>query len=547
MKTPYALFLFLFLCPGIRGQAVYMNPIPGEDYPDPTVMRIGQALQAMKRATRYMMEVASYNGGFVWSYLPDLSRQWGELEARRTMVWIQPPGTPAVGHLMLDAWRATHDEYYYQCAERIAGALVWGQLPCGGWNYMFDFAGETSTRQWYATVGKNAWRLEEFQHYYGNATYDDGGTIQAAKFFLRLYLEKNDPVWRAPLERVIRFVLASQYPAGGWPQRYPLMYDHPFGGMADYSSFITLNDDVIPEIIDFLLQCYQTLGLSSLKEPIIRAMNLAILLQQGEPYSGWADQYTVDDLQPAHARSYEPRSVNTGTTAFMIHKLMDYYVLTGGDAKYLSGIPAAIRFIESQKLPETEVAKWKRRPNSPDEILTPRFVHPESGIPLYVHRKGSNVKNGHYYTDQNLERTIAHYSSAALIDVKRLKTEYERVKAIPKEELKHSSPFFRDSLVSLPPFYYYPRRRFGQAPALDEIIGGLTKEGYWLSPIRQISHPYRPLPEDLPAGDESRFAETMAGDEYDTSPFPNTEVMGISTAVFIENMTRLIHAVAGNE
>ena len=102
------------------------------------------------------MDVASYKGGFVWSYLPDMSRTWGEMEANRTMAWIQPPGAPAVGHLMLDAYHATHDEYYYQCAEKIANALIWGQLPCGGWNYMFDFAGENSIRQWYATIGKNA-------------------------------------------------------------------------------------------------------------------------------------------------------------------------------------------------------------------------------------------------------------------------------------------------------------------------------------------------------------------------------------------------------
>ena len=69
-------------------------------------------LDAMKRATHYMMDVASYRGGFVWSYLPDLSRSWGELEAKRTMAWIQPPGTPSVGHLMLDAYHATGDEYY---------------------------------------------------------------------------------------------------------------------------------------------------------------------------------------------------------------------------------------------------------------------------------------------------------------------------------------------------------------------------------------------------------------------------------------------------
>lgn len=33
-----------------------------------------QVLQVMKTATQYMMDVASYKGGFVWSYLPDMSR-----------------------------------------------------------------------------------------------------------------------------------------------------------------------------------------------------------------------------------------------------------------------------------------------------------------------------------------------------------------------------------------------------------------------------------------------------------------------------------------
>lgn len=119
------------------------------------------------------------------------------------------------------------------------------------------------------------------------------------------------------MEKTIDFVLKSQYPVGGWPQRYPLMYDHPFQGKKDYSSFITLNDDVIPDATEFLIQCYQAMGLQGVKEPIMRAMYLMISLQQGEPYAGWADQYTVDDLKPAHARSYEPRSVNTGTPSVL--------------------------------------------------------------------------------------------------------------------------------------------------------------------------------------------------------------------------------------
>ncbi len=409
-------------------------------------------LKTMKTATQFMMDKVSYHGGFVWSYLPDLSRSWGEMEAKRTMVWIQAPGTPLVGQLLLDAYHATGDEYYYEEAKKVANVLIWGQEPCGGWNYMFDMAGENSMKEWYATVGKNGWRLEEFQHYYGNATFDDSVTSDVAKFLLRIYVEKYDPTFRPALDKVIHFILESQYPIGGWPQRYPLMYDHVFQGKADYSSFITLNDDVIPDNIDFLVQCYQALGLKNLKEPIMRALNMVIVLQQGAPYAGWADQYTVEDLQPAHARSYEPRSINAGTTVAMIHKMCDYYKLTG-ETKFLSGIPAAIDFLESMKLPDSEVARFGRRPLEEGQILVPRFINPEDGKPLYVHRKGTNAWNGTYYIDQDISNTIAHYSSASAINIESLRRYYEEAKATPKEELAKNSPLLCNELTPLPKYY----------------------------------------------------------------------------------------------
>ena len=337
-----------------------------------------EVMHTMLRATRYMMDVASYQGGFVWNYLPDYSRQWGELEARRTMVWLQSPSTPDMGELLLDAYHATGDEYYYESTKRVAMCIIQGQLPCGGWNYMFDLAPEDSLRSWYATIGRQAWRLEEFQHYYGNATFDDEATKHCAEFLLRIYLEKHDTAFLPALQSSIDFMLASQYDNGGWPQRFPLMYNHPFKGKADYSSFITLNDNVMPENIDFLLQCYASLGMEHLKQPILNAMHLMRDLQQKSPLAGWADQYTPDDLKPAHARSYEPRSINTGTTTSMIYKMLEFYRLTG-DTSFLDGIPAAIRFLESQKLPSELAAKVRQTPLQTDEIIMPRFLCPENG------------------------------------------------------------------------------------------------------------------------------------------------------------------------
>lgn len=498
-----------------------------------------EVLKTMKTATTFLMDKVSYKGGFVWTYLPDFSRQWGELEAYRTMAWIQPPGTPSIGHLLLDAYHATGDEYYYESAKTVANALIWGQLPCGGWNYMFDFSGENALQQWYGTIGRQGWRLEEFQHYYGNATFDDAGTIHAAKFLLRMYVEKNDPTFRPAVEKAIHFVLESQYPIGGWPQRYPLMYDHPFQGKEDYSSFITLNDDVSVENIEFLLQCYQAMGLQNVKEPIYRAMNMLIVLQQGLPYAGWADQYTVTDLQPAHGRSYEPRAINTATTVQMIYQMMEYYRLTG-ESKFIAGIPAAINFLESMQLPYSEQERYGKTRKSEADLFVPRFIEPDTGKPLYVHRKGTNVANGRYYTDQDISNTITHYSSGAFINIDRVKKAYEDIKNTPIGELTKESPLLSNARVPLKKYYSRKPSVSKSGNEVATIIKELSKEGYWLTPLRSISNPYKACPPML-ASEETKYASTLVGDAYDTSGFSaEGKVMGISMADYIANMMKLI-------
>ena len=501
--------------------------------------------QTMHRATQYMMDVASYKGGFVWNYLPDYSREWGELEAERTMVWLQSPSTPDVGEVLLDAYHATGDEYYYDCACKVAQCIIHGQLPCGGWNYMFDYESEATTRHWYATIGRQAWRLEEFQHYYGNATFDDEATKHCAEYLLRIYLEKHDQAFYEPLQRAIGFFVQSQYPNGGWPQRYPLMYDHPFRGKADYSSFVTINDDVMPENIDFLMQCYHSLGMKELREPILRAMHCLRDVQQPLPLAGWGDQYTPNDLQPAHARSYEPRAINTATTMQMSRLMIQYYQMTG-DKSFLKGIPNAITFLEGQKLPDEWAPVVRRRPLGEGEILTPRFINPDDGKPMYVHRKGSNVKNGEYYTDSIYTGTIAHYSSFATVNTPMLRQALQEAQALDAKKLAEKSPL-RETSVSGPKDYYYQAHRYGNrmpAPKVDEIIASLDSEGRWISVLHQVSNPYKPIPATMPTSSEDRsVADKMVGDEYDTSPYENKDIKGISTRTYIWNMVALINAL----
>lgn len=487
-----------------------------------------QVLETMKRATRFMVEKVSTNGGYVWAYLPDLSRRWGELEAYPSQIWIQPPGTATMGHLFLDAYHATGDEYFYAAAEQVAGALIWGQHPSGGWNYMVDFGGDRSLRRWYETIGRNAWRMEEFQHYWGNATFDDAGTAESSKFLLRLYVEKRDPAYKPALDRAIQFVLDSQYPIGAWPQRYPLQHEFSHHGKPDYTSYLTFNDDVASENIEFLLMCYQALGDRRLIDPIVRGMNVFLVTQLGQPQPGWALQYTPD-LKPVGARTYEPDALVTHTTARNLELLVWFYRLTG-ETKFLARIPEAIDWLERLALPDGV---------APPGRTHPTFIELGTNEPLYVHREGSNVVNGRYFVDKNPANTIAHYSAFRRVDIPALRTLYAEAKAMSPAEAVKDSPL-APGAGALP----LPRFVAVQADPRDTpaaVVAELTAEGYWPAPLGSTSHPYKgDGSKTAAAGD---FSRTHVGDETDTSPFPDKSLTGISTPVYIRKMSTLIKAL----
>ena len=520
MRLMSRLVLFLFLLAGS------VAPAAAQSRPEIEA--------AMKRATSFMVEKVANHGGYVWAYLPDMSRRWGEIEAAPTMVWVQPPGTATMGHLFLDAFHATGDVYYYRAAEQAAGALIRGQHRSGGWNYFIDFAGPASTRKWYETIGRNAWRMEEFQHYSDNATFDDAGTSEAMQLLLRLYAEKRDPRYKAPLEKAIRFVLDSQYPIGGWPQRWPADPHFPA-----YSSYITFNDDVAAENIRFLLMVWQELGDKRVIDPIIRAMNVFLVTQQGPPQPGWGLQYTLD-LKPAAARSYEPLALVTHTTAANVKQLMNFYRLTG-ETKFLARIPEALDWLDSVRLPKERVQGNRAYPT---------FIEIGTNRPLYVHRRGSNVVNGAYYVDHDPEAPLGHYSAYRAIDVPALRREYQALMKTAPEVASKDSPLLSNVRRPLPRFFVEGEDAGSDLNAASgrrspaALIASLNQAGWWPTPLAATSNPYRgPGPASAVPGD---YRTTRVGDSSDTSPYiAEHPVTGISTATYIANMAALIRALEG--
>ena len=93
--------------------------------------------------------------------------------------------------------------------------------------------------------------------------------------------------------------------------------------------------------------------------------------------------------------------------------------------------------------------------------------------------------------------------------------------------------------MPLPRFFAVgPRRR---ALGRRGPRAGSTRQGYWPARLRLTSHPFtRQGSKDVAAGD---FSQTHAGDETDTSPFPDGATLGISTATYIRHMSVLIRSI----
>jgi len=411
----------------------------------------------MRKAADFMTNTVSTNGGYVYRYSEDLSQRWGEVPARKSQIWVQPPGTPSIGMMYLEAYRTTGEQDYLLYAEKAANALIWGQHHAGGWHYLIDFD-MPGIQKWYDEVASRCWGWEEYLHYYGNCTFDDYVSTAPVQFLLDLYMENLDPKYRAPLIKGLDFIFNSQYPNGAWPQRYPLMYNHPHGGHDDYTHYYTFNDDVISHNIDVLLKAWEKLGNDKYRDSAYCAMDFYFISQISKPQAGWAQQYNME-LKPAWGRSYEPDAVCTVQTIANIQDLMKFYKITG-NRKYLAPIPDAIKWLENSVINTNPSKKYTHA----------YFYELGTNKPLWSHREGSNINDGHYWVDYDITDYYP-YGVPLIPDIKGLKSEYKRVSSMSAEQAMKEYKIKKSTKII--PHVDHEK--------IEKIISSMDKRGIWIT------------------------------------------------------------------
>ena len=471
MKTACTVFLFTLACCDI---AAAQAPAPSRD----TVTAV------MRTATDFMFDTLSNQGGFVWFYTMDLE-PYGELKARPSMIWVEPPGTPSVGLVLLEAYKATGDGYYLLRARQVAEALAMGQHPSGGWNYFIDFD-PAGLPAYYASFFSKCWGWQEYLKQRSNCSFDDYSTSEPTRFFLRLYGATQDPLHKGVLDRALDHILRAQYPDGGWPQRFPdAEADH------DYSADRTFNDDVTYDCIQVLLEAYAQLGEARYQAAARRGMDFYLVSQMPAPQAGWAQQYDAD-LKPAWGRPFEIGTVCTSQTITNLQQLFEFYGITG-DPKYLAPAPAALDWLEASRLPDAV------------GYTHTGFYEMGTNRPVYIKQTGTDIGDVAYTLTYEKEGCYP-YDHEVTIDVDAVRKAHVRLAATPPEQAmaeyraakaKHALPEDVKGghlAVAL--------QRTSQTPeGLVAIVNGLDERGGWRDPVTQLNpyHPFTEPPDQMEA------------------------------------------------
>jgi PelA/Pel-15E family pectate lyase len=230
-----------------------------------------------------------------------------------------------------------HDAAYYGTdpAKHIADVVVSFQTPAGGWSKNMGFNDALRLPgQPYAADNLNRFPdPEDFDkprdpHWNYVGTLDNDATNTELHFLAKVqahFLGANGDAYRASFIKGIHYLLAAQYPNGGFPQVYPLE--------GNYHDAITFNDNAVSESAETLSdvaggQDEYSFVPTDLREQAEAAAAQAVqcILASQMRLNGkltiWPQQEDALTLAPVSARNYEPGALAASESADLLTYLM---------------------------------------------------------------------------------------------------------------------------------------------------------------------------------------------------------------------------------
>lgn len=233
----------------------------------------------------------------------------------------------------------------------IAENLLLYQYPSGGWPKNIDMAKSLTSAE----------RAELEERAHDDATIDNGATTTQIKFLARAYVATQEPRYRAAAERGIDYLLAAQYPNGGWPQYFPLR--------KGYYTHITFNDDAMVKVLEVLkavgegsepFSWVDDARREKARVAVTHGVDCILkcqILQSGK-LTAWCAQHDETTFAPAWARKFEPPSIASRESATIVSFLMS---LPRPSPEIVRAVDAAVAWFE--KTPVHGI-RWIEKPTA---------------------------------------------------------------------------------------------------------------------------------------------------------------------------------------
>lgn len=295
------------------------------------------------------------------------------------------------------------DEWFTSAqGRRVLDNILTYQNPDGGWPKQYDY-----------TKPHSADMTLDWE---GISTIDNYGTYTEIRLMARAYRHTKDKKYHDAMQRGLKMLIENQYPAGGWPQRFP--------PGKDYSRLITFNDSATARVIAVLHDVVNDDPDFASVDPELRAackvdydraidgiLNMQIK-QNGKP-AGWCSQHDPVTLAPAWGRSYEPPSINSSEGSEVVLLLMD---IPNPDDRVVAAIEGAVEWFQRSKIlgKRMEMRTGPEYPGGKDRVLVDdpaappiwaRFYDIETNEPIFMDREGKRYPS---MADMPVERRVGY-------------------------------------------------------------------------------------------------------------------------------------------
>jgi PelA/Pel-15E family pectate lyase len=291
---------------------------------------------------------------------------------------------------------------WYGSAEalQLAATVLSYQTPTGGWSKGIDYRNgpRAAGMSWTNNAG-NPW------HYCG--TLDNRSTTSQMEFLAGLHAATGHQGARDGIARGLEWLLAAQYPNGGWPQNYPIE--------PGYHEAITLNDGAMLHALELLLSASEgrepfTFVNAGLRQRAAEAVTkgfaclLAAQVQVDGKPAVWCAQHDPLSLVPVAARLKEPPSLSGAESAELLRFLMRRGPIS---PELVQSIEGGLQWLANHRivgLRKTKSADGKTDYTAdPDstEIYWARFYDLSTGAPIFAGAQDGIIYSSFHEMAQN--------------------------------------------------------------------------------------------------------------------------------------------------